>query len=666
LSEFTGQDICVLGGTGTIGNSLIARLLPEKPSRIRCVSNDEYSMWQTEQKFGKPGDGNPIRYILKDIRNRHAVREVLRGVDILYMVAAYKHVQYVEYSPLEAIDVNVVGNANVVDEALANARIQKVVNISCLDNETRIWTKDGLKRWDEVVAGAVTLTLNRNGEIEEDKVEDVVSQAYSGDMIQIKTRSLDMMLTPNHKMLLQFPHNSSPLTEEPASRSMKRACTWIPKGRWTGIDEEWFSLPIPSLKHFRGRTYAVRNCPAQVKTADILYLLGIFIGDGFISKSDAIFLEIPEKDKARMKVLATLDSMGIAYKCYTGRAGQHIYFSSRALAEVFSSCDRGAKNKTIPDWALRYSPRLLHSLFNGLIDSDGHWGSMTVLSSVSPRLMEKCAELATKMGLHFTTSIQKNKSISRIEGRVIHPRNTFNGLFSKPESRRGFTRDHCKKVHYDGIIWCVRMKHNHNFLAERNGKFFFTGNTDKVCYANSTYGLSKALIEKVVEYASFYRPVSERITAFANTRFGNVIGSRGSVLEKWFNPLTETITLRDANHRRFFMQTNRAIDLVLKCTTEMQGGETFIFKMPVVRMGDLAEAVAKMTGKEVGIAPAIPGETSDQWLLTLDESTHRKEDDFGFILHRDYPAVEPKEYSTRSEIPLTQYQITHMLKEWTK
>jgi len=320
LNDFEGQDICVLGGTGTIGNALIERLLPEKPSRIRCVSNDEYSMWQTEQKFGKPGDGSPVRYVLKDIRNRHAIREVLRGVDILYMVAAYKHVQYVEYSPLEAIDVNVVGNANVIDEALANTRIQKVVNIS----------------------------------------------------------------------------------------------------------------------------------------------------------------------------------------------------------------------------------------------------------------------------------------------------------------------------------------------------------TDKVCYPHSTYGLSKALIEKVVEWASFYRSTSDRITAFANTRFGNVIGSRGSVLEKWFDPDTKEIELRNAMHRRFFMQTNRAIDLVLKCTLEMKGGETFIFKMPVARMGDVAEAVSRLTGKDIVVAPEMQGETDDQWLLTLDESAHRKEDDFGFILHKDYPAVEQREYSTRSEIPLTQYQIMQMLKEWVK
>jgi len=666
LSEFEGQDICVLGGTGTIGTALIERLLKENPRRIRCVSNDEYSMWQAERRFGRAGDGNPIRYILKDLRNRHAMREVLRGVDLLYLLAAYKHVQYVEYSPQEAIEVNVVGNMNLIEEVLANARIQRVVNISCLDNETRIWTKDGLKQWDEVVAGAITLTLNQNGEIEEDAVEDVVSQAYSGDMIQIKTRSLDMMLTPNHKVLLQFPHNSSPLIEESASQSMKRACAWIPKGKWTGIDEAWFSLPIPSLKHFRGRTYTVRNCPAQVKTADLLYLLGIFIGDGFISESDAIFLDIPEKDKARMKVLTTLDNMGISYKCYTGRAGQHIYFSSRALAEVFSSCGRGAKNKTIPDWALRYSPRLLHSLFNGLIDSDGHRGSMTVLSSISPRLMEKCAELATKMGLHFTISIQKNKSISRIEGRVIHSRNAFLGLFSKPKSRRGFIRDHCKKVHYDGIIWCVRMKHNHNFLAERNGKFFFTGNTDKVCHAYSTYGLSKALVEKMIEWASFYRPREQRITSFANVRFGNVIGSRGSVLENWFSEDCKAITLRDATHRRFFMQTKDAIDLVLKCTAKMEGGETFIFKMPVVRMGDLAEAVSRMTGKEIVGVPHVEGEVQDQWLMTETESAHRMETKEGFILHRSYPSVAPTEYSTRSQTPLEQYDIMQLLEEWKK
>jgi len=664
----TGQDICVLGGTGSIGTALIARLLDFSPKRIRCVSNDEYSLWLTEKRFGPQSKDNPLRYILKDIRNRYAMREVLRGVDILFMLAAYKHVQYVEYSPQEAIEVNVVGNLQVIEEAIANGRIQKVINISCLDNETRIWTKNGLKRWDEVDAGAVTLTLNKNGEIEEDEVEGVVTQAYSGDMIQIKTRSLDMMVTPNHKMLLQLHNNSSPIVEEPAIRSsMRRANANIPIGKWAGTDEEWFSLPTPSLKRYRGRTYSVHNCPARVKTEDLLYLLGVFIGDGFIGDYDAnaIFLDIPEKDKARPRILATLDRMGIDYKCYTGKAGQHIYFSSRALAEVFSSCGRGAKNKTIPDWALRYSPRLLRSLLDGLIDSDGRRnGSMASLSSVSPRLMEKCAELATKMGLHFTISIKKNRSIARVGERIIHSQDSFVGLFSKPGASRGFNRNNCKMIHYNGIIWCVGMKHNHNFLAERNGKFFFTGNTDKVCYAQSTYGLSKHLIEKVVEWASFYRPVGEQITKFANTRFGNVIGSRGSVLERWFDPKTREIEVRDVTHERFFMRTGDAIDLILRCSHEMRGGETFIFKMPSIRMGDMAKVVSEMTGKPIRVTTPIPGETQHQWLMTSEESVHRKEDDMGFVLHRNNPVVPPFEYSTKSQKPLDEDGIRKLLEEW--
>ncbi len=318
MKEIAGQDICVLGGTGSIGTALIARLLELEPKRIRCVSNDEYSMWRAEKMFGPPSSGSPMRYVLKDIRDRHSMREVLRGVDILFMLAAYKHVQYVEYSPREGIMVNVIGNLTVIEEVLANDRVQKVINVS----------------------------------------------------------------------------------------------------------------------------------------------------------------------------------------------------------------------------------------------------------------------------------------------------------------------------------------------------------TDKVCYADTTYGITKRLAEKLVEWASFYRPVGEQTTRFANTRFGNVIGSRGSVIERWFDPRVQTIELRDPSHVRFFMSTSEAIDLLLRCLVRMMGGETFVFKMPCVRMGDMALVASELTGKPVKRIPPIPQEPTNQWLMTAEESIHRIEDDKGFVLHRNYPALPPMEYSTASLKPLERDEIREMLEEW--
>jgi intein/homing endonuclease len=237
-------------------------------------------------------------------------------------------------------------------------------------------------------------------EIEENEIEKVVFQKYSGPMFQIKTRSIDMLVTPNHKMVIQLANNSAKIIEEEAEKTVKRSIVYIPKGKWKGIDEEWFSLPSPPPAFH----HPLRNCPQKVRTADILYLLGIFIGDGFLNSGykrkdgrstdnfGAVFFDIPEKDKARKRILTTLDKMKINYKCYKTKAGEHIYFSSRALAQVFSTCGKGRKNKTIPDWSLKYSPKYLKFLLEGLIDSDGYGqGSQQKISSTSPKLMEKCA-----------------------------------------------------------------------------------------------------------------------------------------------------------------------------------------------------------------------------------------------------------------------------------
>lgn len=141
--------------------------------------------------------------------------------------------------------------------------------------------------------------------------------------------------------------------------------------------------------------------------------------------------------------------------------------------------------------------------------------------------------------------------------------------------------------------------------------------TDKACQPCNTYGLSKALAEKIFLTASHY--AGENGTRFAVTRYGNIAGSTGSVIPTWRALLekTDTVPVTDPDATRFWMYRKEAVDLVLETIKSMQGGELRIPTLPAYRLGDLAAAmgakvrITGMAGNEKKHEEMRPGESSE-------------------------------------------------------
>jgi len=115
--------------------------------------------------------------------------------------------------------------------------------------------------------------------------------------------------------------------------------------------------------------------------------------------------------------------------------------------------------------------------------------------------------------------------------------------------------------------------------------------TDKAYQPISPYGQSKALAETLFRNAYQHGPLC------AVTRYGNVWGSKGSVVPKWHEILktSDTVPVTDPEVTRFFMRMSEAVDLVIDTIYTMRGGELNIPSLPAYRLGDLAEAMgAKM------------------------------------------------------------------------
>lgn len=151
-----------------------------------------------------------------------------------------------------------------------------------------------------------------------------------------------------------------------------------------------------------------------------------------------------------------------------------------------------------------------------------------------------------------------------------------------------------------------------------------TISTDKVVCPVNTMGATKLLAEKLIQAAEEFKGAAR--TKFSSVRFGNVLGSRGSVLPLFVRQIREEkrLTLTHPDMTRFFMSVSQAVELVFRAVQLMRGGEVFVLKMPAVRMGDLVEELIALLapGENIEIVKIglRPGEKMHEELFSAEEA----------------------------------------------
>lgn len=123
--SFTGKNILITGGGGSLGSALIPRLLKEEAKVIRLFDSNEHALFSLEEKFG----WDKVRYLIGNVMDKDRLKHAMQDVDVVFHGAAYKIIPYGEYSPTELIKVNILGSQNVVEVAI-ECNVDKVVGIS--------------------------------------------------------------------------------------------------------------------------------------------------------------------------------------------------------------------------------------------------------------------------------------------------------------------------------------------------------------------------------------------------------------------------------------------------------------------------------------------------------------------------------------------------------
>ncbi len=252
---------------------------------------------------------------------------------------------------------------------------------------------------------------------------------------------------------------------------------------------------------------------------------------------------------------------------------------------------------------------------------------------------------------------------------------------------------------YKHVILCERSPFEAvqtNILGVRNiiaaarkcrvEKVIFTS-SDKAVNPTNVMGTSKLMGERLMTAANSNQNGKGPI--FASTRFGNVLGSRGSVIPIFREQIKNggPVTLTDCQMTRFIMSINDATRLVIDSAMIAKGGEVFVTKMPVIRIKDLARVMINELAPQYGIKPekinvqiigAKPGEKLYEELMSLEETQRTLELDLYFsvmpafkCIYReiDYSysntisdqVVNP--YNSANEAPLSKVELRSLLIE---
>ncbi len=172
---------------------------------------------------------------------------------------------------------------------------------------------------------------------------------------------------------------------------------------------------------------------------------------------------------------------------------------------------------------------------------------------------------------------------------------------------------------------------------DRKVEFALAVGTDKAVDPFNTYGATKLLMERLFISANYYR--GSRNIKFSCVRYGNVLGSRGSVAPKFIEQIKSKrkLTITNPSMTRFNITMNQALDLILRAIKNSFGGDVFVPKLNAYKVGDMKDVICELLDYhgEIENIPIRPGEKFHETLISRHEIRNTYEN-----LNNDYVIFE--------------------------
>ena len=626
MRDLNGSRIMVTGGTGSFGNALID-YLSDSGTEFIVYSRDESK--QHDMYIARRDKS--ISYVIGDVRDKDKLMQSMRGVDYV---------------------------------------------MHCLTPDTMVMTNSTPKMIADIQVGDNVLT--EKGRYR--PVTAVMQRSIDDEIVEIRPRlsNKTIRVTKEHPVLVWAPTKKCPYS----SRSWcNPACgkRYNCKRLYNGTTP--VMKPASELKV--GDFLMIPRLKQSSKSRDpkLCKLLGYYVAEGAMgSKHKEVYynvrfcLNAKEEDKIRdVEDLCSCLYQKKPHRYYSSSNEVILTICGKDIAQQFLGAGVGAANKRVPDGMMIETEENIRAFLTGYFNGDGCQsnGKMsTVSTTLAYQLRLLFAKLGACVGLnrydrktctirdksyrtlpHYCLSISKFSDVPEL-GLIIG---------SATNHRSYFTDDNyvyirirgVELAEYTGLVYnlaveedetytaelftvhnCAALKHvptgekwpeeviKTNVIGTKNVieaaeycgvKTLVDLSTDKAAYPIGAYGMSKALAEKLV------------LAHHGNTvnvclRYGNVLGSRGSIIPLFLGYIAQgkPITITNPTMTRFVLTLEEAVKLSLKCLFDGKDGELFIMKPPACKVKTIVEALELHFGKELEkqVIGIRPGEKMHEVLLT--------------------------------------------------
>lgn len=375
--------------------------------------------------------------------------------------------------------------------------------ISCYDEETELLTKRGWIPFRYLTYRDEVATLSKNNTLEYEFPENIMSQYYEGDMYEIKSKNIDLLITPNHYIYARKQKKdyfSLYQIQDVYSTGDMEFCRRV---SWKGKESQYFTLP--EVKYDSSNKGVKEKI---IKMDDWLEFLGYYISEGnsqfkennnYGKRSTAYIVKISQSKEKNYHTWSliknSIEKLGYNY-CLIKDG---FYISDKQLysyLQKFGKCHE----KYIPEYVFSLSQRQLNILLMSLIEGDGctykkdcHYHYTTVSKSLADHVQE----IAIKVGYDATIYKKKMDRITPafIKGRKITSiQQIYDVVISKGMGTPLINHQgkrHVKKADYKGMIYCCTVP-NSILYVRRNGKPCWSGNS-RGCPNNCTFCSAKVV-----------------------------------------------------------------------------------------------------------------------------------------------------------------------------
>ncbi|MFH0956905.1 MAG: LAGLIDADG family homing endonuclease [Candidatus Aenigmatarchaeota archaeon] len=365
--------------------------------------------------------------------------------------------------------------------------------MSCYDGEAEVLTENGWKKFNQVHYDDKICTLN----LEHDNIEfqtplRIQQYKYNGKMYKLKTKRVDLLVTPNHKLLFSpcdF-RNPKPFCLKEAEFLFGKSKRLKKDGIWIGDNVEHFILPAVKIRHGSRYYSGFRGKPEKrLPIRPWLRFFGFWMAEGWVTGSNGDYgIYICNRKKALLdEMTGILETFG--YDVY--RQKDVIRVRDFQLFEYLKQFGK-ASGKYIPPCIKSLSKELIEIFFDYYIKGDGHvygrTGKGLSATTISKRLRDDLQEVALKMGMSAYYKLKMKKGTPfkspANKGRTYYQSEDSWDIFFIRNNRPIILPSAIKKhkyveswEDYEGFVFCVSVP-NHVIYIRRNGIPLWCGNSD--------------------------------------------------------------------------------------------------------------------------------------------------------------------------------------------